>query len=142
MQKTICGADVIIDSDLQTLEDIPMTGNQKNKLKILVHVLYHNPKILYVPSGTAADKIIKEANRTLVFFDSVTNYASTLANVSEEIKAFLGLNSTEYNLFIIRKVQNDMLNSPLKLWFTAHDVLREFLGDKDITEKVIWNAFK
>lgn len=60
MQKTICGADVVLDDHLKSFEDIPMTNSQKAKLKLLVHVLYSNPKVLYVPSGTAADKIIQE----------------------------------------------------------------------------------
>lgn len=60
MQRTICGKDVVVENEMKTLEDIPMSYSQKAKLKLLVHVLYSNPKVLYVPKSTDADKIIQE----------------------------------------------------------------------------------
>ncbi|CAL8135403.1 unnamed protein product [Orchesella dallaii] len=135
MQKTLCGADVIVHDNLKKIEDIPMSNDQRGKIQLLKHVLYSNPKILYVPSGTDADKIIQEANRTFVFFDTVTNYASTLTNVSEEIKSFLAQNSTEYNLVIIKKIQSDMISSPLAYWFKSEQILLDFLYDDQITDK-------
>lgn len=68
MQKTVCGHDVIMNEvrenspqkDFVDFEEIPMSQSHRAKLKMLTHTLYRNPKLLYVPSGTAASKIIQE----------------------------------------------------------------------------------
>lgn len=37
-----------------------MSKSQKEDIGILVYNLYSNPKVLYAPNSTAADKIIKK----------------------------------------------------------------------------------
>ena len=45
---------------LAFLEDLGLTQNQRYDLKLLLHVLYSNPKVLYSPNNTQADQVIEK----------------------------------------------------------------------------------
>jgi hypothetical protein len=48
------------------VEDLGLSQSQLIKIGLMAQVLYNNPKILYAPSGTAADSIIKEVKVLLM----------------------------------------------------------------------------
>ena len=46
-------------------DDLGISYHQQNNLRILVHVLYNNPRVLYAPNNSAADTIIRKVKRNL-----------------------------------------------------------------------------
>ena len=45
-----------------------MSAAQQNHLKILVHVLFSNPRVLYAPNNTAADTIIVKVSMSILTY--------------------------------------------------------------------------
>ncbi|CAC5402030.1 ABCA2 [Mytilus coruscus] len=123
VQKTICGKETHAhinptkkstkDGGIQHLDlsDLDVSEAQQNHLKILVHVLFSNPKVLYAPNNTAADTIIIKANQTFQLIQEVNIYARKWQNVSAELRAYLLENKTEHNLISIRQMQQEINNT-------------------------------
>ncbi|KAK3577511.1 hypothetical protein CHS0354_026468 [Potamilus streckersoni] len=119
MQRTICGyehpprhrrnkRDTQKDMENINLDDLGLSWNQQQNLKILIHVLYSNPKVLYAPNNTAANSIINKANESFEFVDRVSEYARKWLNVSADLRSYLQQNSTADNLKAIKKMQEDI----------------------------------
>ena len=43
--------------------DLGLDGSQQKNLKILIHALYSNPKVLYAPNNTGVTTIIKKVTK-------------------------------------------------------------------------------
>ena len=60
-QKSNEGTCIVIHSLCFKLSDqLGLNSGQKKNLKILLHVLYSNPKVLYAPNNTAVNMIVKK----------------------------------------------------------------------------------
>lgn len=144
MQKTICGKEnevpptLPVDGSNINLDELGMSEYQQEQVGVLVHVLYSNPKVLYSPNNTAADKIIKKANETFELLDTVTQYAKKMLNISEEIKAFLAQNSTEHSLSVLQKIRQNLKNHPLLLKVLNSIALQQFAEGSVIVDKDIF----
>lgn len=90
--------------------DLGLDGSQQKNLKILIHALYSNPKVLYAPNNTGVTTIIKKANETFRLIDSVNDYAREWLNISSSLRSFLQQNSTADNLKAIRQIQKNIRN--------------------------------
>ncbi|UYV63452.1 ABCA2 [Cordylochernes scorpioides] len=126
MQKTICGKEHTqplssSDDGEINLEELGMSKYQMEKLGILVHVLYTNPKVLFAPNNTAADEIIKKANETFELLDTITQYSQKMLNISEEIRIFLAQNSTDHSLEVLKKIRENLRRYPhmLKMFHSS-----------------------
>lgn len=55
------------------LDKLGMSKYQQEQIGILVHVLYSNPRVLYAPNNTDADKIITKVSLIFInhFFEQV-----------------------------------------------------------------------
>ncbi|KAL8562888.1 hypothetical protein ACOMHN_004580 [Nucella lapillus] len=104
------------DDDAVDLEALRMSSRQKEMLGIMTHYLYSNPKILYAPNNTAADEVIRKANATFEFIDSIGNYAREWLNISQELHDFLRKPKTEHNLQDIREMQRDLQGHRGVIW--------------------------
>ncbi|XP_021369630.1 ATP-binding cassette sub-family A member 2-like isoform X2 [Mizuhopecten yessoensis] len=119
MQRTFCGRQPKevpkkrMESDIKdlNLDDLGISRAQQDNLKILVHVLYSNPKVLYAPNNTAADKIIKKANESFALMDEISTYARKWLNISGELRTYLMENSTAYNLASIKEMHRQLKNN-------------------------------
>lgn len=137
MQRMICGkaskssaGTISADGEDLNLDDIGISEYQKEQIGILVHVLYSNPKVLYTPNNTAANLIIKKANKTFELLDVVTRYSKKMLNVSHEIREYLAQNTTDHSLAILRHIRESLRRYPLILEVARSEPLRTFaLGD-------------
>lgn len=140
MQKTVCGAESKLPPTLPTggsdinLDDLGLSKYQKEKVELLVHLLYSNPRVLYAPNNTAADQIIKNANETFELLDSVTQYARKMLNVSEEIRAYLAENSTVESLNILKEIRQNLRHIISILNVTNPEAL-DFANDSIVSDK-------
>ncbi|CAM1324270.1 ABCA2 (predicted) [Pycnogonum litorale] len=121
MQRTICGVtDSKHESDEKLhkqskqidLDEMKLSKSQREDVGILVHVLYSNPKVLYAPNNTAADKIIKKANETFELLGAVSQYAEKLLQITGVIREYLMLDKTEHNLRILKHIYEDLKQFP------------------------------
>ena len=53
--------------------DLGLDGSQQKNLKILVHALYSNPKVLYAPNNTGVTTIIKKVRYLLYSIPQMSN---------------------------------------------------------------------
>ncbi|XP_023231434.1 ATP-binding cassette sub-family A member 2-like [Centruroides sculpturatus] len=123
---------------LTTSYELGMSAYQQEQVGVLVHVLYSNPKVLYSPNNTAADKIIEKANETFELLDMVTQYARKMLNISEEIKAFLAQNSTEHSLSVLQKIRKNLRKHPLLLKVLNSIALQQFAEGSVIVDKDVF----
>uniref|UniRef100_T1J7T4 ATP-binding cassette sub-family A member 2 n=1 Tax=Strigamia maritima TaxID=126957 RepID=T1J7T4_STRMM len=143
LQKQLCGKDTVIlqpDADEPqvhheeiTLDDLDLTKQQREQVGILIHVLYSNPKVLYAPNNTDANKIIFKANETFVLLDTVTQFAQKILNISTEIQDFLALEETEQNLIQLKQIQTSLRRYPYLL--SLDPTFRTLAEDSTIPNK-------
>lgn len=146
MQKTVCGKETMpthvpasnANLDPLSLDNLGISESQKNQIGILVHVLYCNPKVLYAPNDTDADKIIQKANQTFVMLDTVTQFASNLLNVSAAIREFLSHKKADEDLAFIQEMQKQLRRLPLLLKMLNDPVIGEFVNEAVIPNKTIF----
>ncbi|XP_052239441.1 ATP-binding cassette sub-family A member 2-like isoform X2 [Dreissena polymorpha] len=100
--------DDMADFDLPKKEELGLNGGQQHNLKILLHVLYSNPKVLYAPNNSAVETIIHKANETFELVSSVSNYAREWLSISSDLRAYLQQDTTRRNIEAIRLIQKDL----------------------------------
>lgn len=83
------------------------TACRTRTMRLMLYLLLHNPTILYSPNGTAADDIIKKANRTFSDIEKLQLLAKDWLNTSQKIRTVLQQNESQYYLGL-------MLNSEHK----------------------------
>ncbi|XP_053393737.1 ATP-binding cassette sub-family A member 2-like isoform X2 [Mercenaria mercenaria] len=98
---------------------------QRKNLKILIHVLYSNPKVLYAPNNTAVRTIIKKANDTFKLIDSVSDYAKEWLTISSDLRLYLSKDSTRQNIKTIQQIQKDLREKKSVLSFLLHGDARQ-----------------
>ncbi|CAD5121418.1 DgyrCDS9938 [Dimorphilus gyrociliatus] len=143
MQQTICGNNVTQDridafnSEPEVnLGNVELLALNHRNLGVLLHVLYSNPKVLYSPNGTDADKVIQKANSTFATIDRISSYARIWLNVSSELRNYLSLNSTRVNLQLIKEMKQNLTDSP-KLRLFLETSIRK--NNKHVNDRLISN---
>ncbi|XP_048586908.1 ATP-binding cassette sub-family A member 2 isoform X2 [Nematostella vectensis] len=74
---------------------------QTRALRLMFYLLTHNPKILYAPNNTAADDVIKDANRTFSDIEYLQDLAHDWLNTSSQIRRALLQNETQFYLGLV-----------------------------------------
>ncbi|XP_045145112.1 ATP-binding cassette sub-family A member 2 isoform X2 [Echinops telfairi] len=92
LQPILCGNNRTIEPEAlrrANMSSLGFTNKEQRNLGLLVHLMTSNPKILYAPAGSEADRVILKANETFAFLGNVTHYAQVWLNISSEIRSFL-----------------------------------------------------
>ncbi|XP_058158739.1 ATP-binding cassette sub-family A member 2 isoform X1 [Dasypus novemcinctus] len=92
LQPILCGNNRTLEPEALrrgNMSSLGFTSKEQRNLGLLVHLMTSNPKILYAPAGSEADRVILKANETFAFVGNVTHYARVWLNISAEIRGFL-----------------------------------------------------
>ncbi|XP_004848856.1 ATP-binding cassette sub-family A member 2 isoform X3 [Heterocephalus glaber] len=92
LQPILCGNNRTIEPEALrrgNMSSLGFTSKEQRNLGLLVHLVTSNPKILYAPAGSEADRVILKANETFAFVGNVTHYAQVWLNISAEIRSVL-----------------------------------------------------
>lgn len=89
--------------------DCRTTACKTRAMRLMIYLLLHNPTILYSPNGTAADDIIKKANRTLSDIAEMEHLAQQWLNTSQKIRAVLQRNESQHYLALILNSEHKCL---------------------------------
>ncbi|XP_069922922.1 ATP-binding cassette sub-family A member 2 isoform X4 [Oryctolagus cuniculus] len=92
LQPILCGNNRTIEPEALrsgNMSSLGFTSKEQRNLGLLVHLMTSNPKVLYAPAGSEADRVIQKANETFAFVGNVTHYAQVWLNISAEIRGFL-----------------------------------------------------
>uniref|UniRef100_A0A9L0RWX1 ATP-binding cassette sub-family A member 2 n=1 Tax=Equus caballus TaxID=9796 RepID=A0A9L0RWX1_HORSE len=92
LQPILCGNNRTIEPEALrrgNMSSLGFTSKEQRNLGLLVHLMTSNPKILYAPAGSEADRVILKANETFAFIGNVTHHAWVWLNISAEIRSFL-----------------------------------------------------
>ena len=139
MQSVFCGHSTVHKELIKkspkhiNLDDLGLSKSQKYNLGILVNLLYNNPKILYAPNNTAADEVIRKANGTFALIDLLSEYARNWLTVSDKIRSYLLLQTTEENLERIKQIQKEIHSMPGLTKFIRNSDVQAFFENPDFT---------
>ncbi|XP_015427825.1 PREDICTED: ATP-binding cassette sub-family A member 2 [Myotis davidii] len=86
------------------MSSLGFTSKEQRNLGLLVHLMTSNPKILYAPAGSEADRVILKANETFAFVGNVTHYAQVWLNISAEIRSVLEQGRLQQHLHWLQQV--------------------------------------
>jgi len=89
--------------------DCRTTACKTRAMRLMIYLLLHNPTILYSPNGTAADDIIKKANRTLSDIAEMEHLAQEWLNTSQKIRTVLQRNESQHYLSLILNSEHKCL---------------------------------
>nr|XP_045372274.1 LOW QUALITY PROTEIN: ATP-binding cassette sub-family A member 2 [Camelus bactrianus] len=92
LQPILCGNNRTIEPEALrrgNMSSLGFTSKEQRNLGLLVHLMTSNPKILYAPAGSEADRVILKANETFALVGNVTHYAQLWLNISAEIRSYL-----------------------------------------------------
>lgn len=92
LQPILCGNNRTIEPEALrrgNMSSLGFTSKEQRNLGLLVHLMTSNPKILYAPAGSEADRVILKANETFALVGNVTHYAQVWLNISAEIRGYL-----------------------------------------------------
>ncbi|XP_036272663.1 ATP-binding cassette sub-family A member 2 isoform X2 [Pipistrellus kuhlii] len=101
LQPILCGNNRTIEPEALrsgNMSSLGFTSKEQRNLGLLVHLMTSNPKILYAPAGSEADRVILKANETFAFVGNVTHYAQLWLNISNEIRGFLAQGQLQQHL--------------------------------------------
>jgi len=107
LQPILCGNNRTIEPEALrqgNMSSLGFTSKEQRNLGLLVHLMTSNPKILYAPAGTEADRVILKANETFAFVGNVTHYAQVWLNISAEIRSFLEQGRLQQHLGWLQQV--------------------------------------
>ncbi|XP_073662951.1 ATP-binding cassette sub-family A member 2 isoform X3 [Tursiops truncatus] len=92
LQPILCGNNRTIEPEALrrgNMSSLGFTSKEQRNLGLLVHLMTSNPKVLYAPAGSEADRVILKANETFALVGNVTHYAQVWLNISAEIRSYL-----------------------------------------------------
>ncbi|XP_031807821.1 ATP-binding cassette sub-family A member 2 isoform X3 [Sarcophilus harrisii] len=115
LQPILCGNNRTIEPEALkqgNMSSLGFTSKEQRNLGLLVHLMTSNPKILYAPAGTEADKVILKANETFAFVGNVTHYAQVWLNISAEIRRFLEEGRLQQHLHWLQQYMTDLQQHP------------------------------
>uniref|UniRef100_A0A8D2KS45 ATP-binding cassette sub-family A member 2 n=1 Tax=Varanus komodoensis TaxID=61221 RepID=A0A8D2KS45_VARKO len=135
LQPILCGNNRTIEPEALrqgNMSSLGFTSKEQRNLGLLVHLMTSNPKILYAPVGTEADKVILKANETFAFVGNVTRYAQVWLNISAEIRSFLEEGKLQQRIQWLQQIAADLQEHPEVLNVSGSDLLRSFV-DRDFS---------
>uniref|UniRef100_F6S4S8 ATP-binding cassette sub-family A member 2 n=1 Tax=Monodelphis domestica TaxID=13616 RepID=F6S4S8_MONDO len=115
LQPILCGNNRTIEPEALkqgNMSSLGFTSKEQRNLGLLVHLMTSNPKILYAPAGTEADRVILKANETFAFVGNVTHYAQVWLNISSEIRRFLEEGRLQQHLHWLQQYVTDLQQHP------------------------------
>ncbi|MGH0160942.1 UNVERIFIED_CONTAM: hypothetical protein FKN15_044125 [Acipenser sinensis] len=131
LQPILCGNNRIIEPEALkqgNMSSLGFTSKEQRNLGLLVHLMTTNPKILYSPVGSEADK----ANETFAFLGNVTHYARVWLNISAEIRTFLEERKLQNRILWLQQFTSDLRKHPELLNASDNDIIRS-LSDSNFT---------
>uniref|UniRef100_A0A8C8TR56 ABC-2 type transporter transmembrane domain-containing protein n=1 Tax=Peromyscus maniculatus bairdii TaxID=230844 RepID=A0A8C8TR56_PERMB len=115
LQPILCGNNRTIEPEALrrgNMSSLGFTSKEQRNLGLLVHLMTSNPKILYAPAGSEADRVILKANETFAFVGNVTHYAQVWLNISSEIRSFLEQGRLQQHLHWLQQYVADLRLHP------------------------------
>ncbi|XP_052037787.1 ATP-binding cassette sub-family A member 2 isoform X2 [Apodemus sylvaticus] len=115
LQPILCGNNRTIEPEALrrgNMSSLGFTSKEQRNLGLLVHLMTSNPKILYAPAGSEADRVILKANETFAFVGNVTHYAQVWLNISAEIRSFLEQGRLQQHLHWLQQYVADLRLHP------------------------------
>lgn len=115
LQPILCGNNRTIEPEALrrgNMSSLGFTSKEQRNLGLLVHLMTSNPKILYAPVGSEADRVILKANETFAFVGNVTHYAQVWLNISTEIRSFLEQGRLQQHLQWLQQYVADLQLHP------------------------------
>ncbi|XP_042819729.1 ATP-binding cassette sub-family A member 2 isoform X1 [Panthera tigris] len=115
LQPILCGNNRTIEPEALrrgNMSSLGFTSKEQRNLGLLVHLMTSNPKILYAPAGSEADRVILKANETFALVGNVTHYAQVWLNISAEIRSFLEEGRLQQHLHWLQQYVADLRLHP------------------------------
>ncbi|XP_029685458.1 ATP-binding cassette sub-family A member 2-like isoform X3 [Takifugu rubripes] len=115
LQPILCGNNRIIEPEALkrgNMSSLGFTSKEQRNLGLLVHLMTTNPKILYSPIGSQADKVIQKANETFAFVGNVTHYTRVWLNVSAQLRTFLEEGQLHDHLLWLQQLSSEFQQHP------------------------------
>ncbi|XP_057355252.1 ATP-binding cassette sub-family A member 2 isoform X2 [Manis pentadactyla] len=125
LQPILCGNNRTIEPEALrrgNMSSLGFTSKEQRNLGLLVHLMTSNPKILYAPAGSEADRVILKANETFAFVGNVTHYAQVWLNISAEIRHFLEQGRLQQHLRWLQQYTAELRLRPEALNLTLGDL--------------------
>ncbi|XP_073077021.1 ATP-binding cassette sub-family A member 2 isoform X2 [Manis javanica] len=125
LQPILCGNNRTIEPEALrrgNMSSLGFTSKEQRNLGLLVHLMTSNPKILYAPAGSEADRVILKANETFAFVGNVTHYAQVWLNISAELRSFLEQGRLQQHLRWLRQYTAELRLRPEALNLTLGDL--------------------
>uniref|UniRef100_H3CEJ3 ATP-binding cassette sub-family A member 2 n=1 Tax=Tetraodon nigroviridis TaxID=99883 RepID=H3CEJ3_TETNG len=115
LQPILCGNDRIIEPEALrrgNMSSLGFTSKEQRNLGLLVHLMTTNPKILYCPAGSQADRVIQKANQTFAFVGNLTRYTRAWLNISARLRGFLEGGPWHHRLLRLRQLWSQVEQQP------------------------------
>ncbi|XP_036983617.2 ATP-binding cassette sub-family A member 2 isoform X2 [Artibeus jamaicensis] len=125
LQPILCGNNRTIEPEALrrgNMSSLGFTSKEQRNLGLLVHLMTSNPKILYAPAGSEADRVILKANETFALVGNVTHYAQLWLNISAEIRSFLEQGRLQQHLYWLQQYVAELRLHPEALNLSLEDL--------------------
>ncbi|XP_045702003.1 ATP-binding cassette sub-family A member 2 isoform X3 [Phyllostomus hastatus] len=125
LQPILCGNNRTIEPEALrrgNMSSLGFTSKEQRNLGLLVHLMTSNPKILYAPAGSEADRVILKANETFALVGNVTHYAQVWLNISAEIRSFLEQGRLQQHLRWLQQYVAELRLHPEALNLSLEDL--------------------
>ncbi|XP_038064112.1 ATP-binding cassette sub-family A member 2-like isoform X2 [Patiria miniata] len=116
MQYGLCGQELKVNDEALAKGDFKamhLNKHQKKSLGLLLHVLFSNPRILYAPNTTDVNDLIDKASDMIHLMQNITHYAQLWRNISEEIRTYMHMDSTQLVLSWLGQLEESYSGHPL-----------------------------
>uniref|UniRef100_A0AAV2MPG3 ATP-binding cassette sub-family A member 2 n=1 Tax=Knipowitschia caucasica TaxID=637954 RepID=A0AAV2MPG3_KNICA len=115
LQPILCGNNRRIEPQALkqgNMSSLGFTSKEQRNLGLLVHLMTTNPKILYSPIGSEADKVIQKANETFAFVGNLTHFTRLWLNISAQLRNLLQENSLHSHLLWLQQLSSELQRRP------------------------------
>nr|XP_027821886.1 ATP-binding cassette sub-family A member 2 isoform X3 [Ovis aries] len=125
LQPILCGNNRTIEPEALrrgNMSSLGFTSKEQRNLGLLVHLMTSNPKILYAPAGSEADRVILKANETFALVGNVTHYAQVWLNISAEIRSYLEQGRLQQHLRWLQQYVAELRQHPEALSLSPEEL--------------------
>uniref|UniRef100_A0A3B4BC57 ATP-binding cassette sub-family A member 2 n=1 Tax=Periophthalmus magnuspinnatus TaxID=409849 RepID=A0A3B4BC57_9GOBI len=115
LQPILCGNNRRIEPEALrqgNMSSLGFTSKEQRNLALLVHLMTTNPKILYSPMGSQADKVIQKANETFAFVGNLTHFTRLWLNVSARLRNLLQEDALQRHLLWLQQLSSELQRRP------------------------------
>lgn len=130
LQPILCGNNRIIEPEALkqgNMSSLGFTSKEQRNLGLLVHLMTTNPKILYSPIDSEADKVIQKANETFAFVGNVTHYTGVWLNISAQLRTFLDEGRLHSHMVWLQQLSSELRQHPELLNGTESDLMQSLI---------------